>query len=83
MINIGIIAQSHFPVLGGEQIVNHNLATELHNQNIFRPNVICSPMKISIIKIFMITIAFHQKVLATLPIGSITKILKISFKEKI
>ena len=45
MINIGIIAQSHFPVLGGEQIVNHNLATELHNQNIFRPNVICSPMK--------------------------------------
>ena len=36
MINIGIIAQSHFPHnLGGEQIVIQNLATELHNQNIF------------------------------------------------
>ena len=45
MTNIGIITQSHFPALGGEQIFNHNLATELHNQNIVQPTVICSPIK--------------------------------------
>ncbi len=45
MINIAIITQAHFPSLGGEQIVNHCLATRLHNQNFIQPNVICSPIK--------------------------------------